>query len=144
MTNENTTLSAASIRTSPTASSPIAASFFRSAALKLGALASAPLVLAVASQEAFGQELPQQIVDVLNFALTLEYIEDAFYRSGLEAAASSRTSTSASSTRSASTRRRTSPSSRAALGSRRDRASRRSISPPAASTPTRSRTSRPT
>ena len=59
--------------------------FFRSSALKLGALASAPLVLAMASQQAFGQDLPQGIVDVLTYALTLEHIEDAFYRSGLEA-----------------------------------------------------------
>jgi hypothetical protein len=58
--------------------------FFRSSALKLGALASAPLVLAMASQQAFGQDLPQGIVDVLTYALTLEHIEDAFYRSGLE------------------------------------------------------------
>jgi len=58
--------------------------FFRSSALKLGALASAPMVLAMASQQAFGQELPQGIVDVLTYALTLEHIEDAFYRSGLE------------------------------------------------------------
>jgi len=60
-------------------------SFFRSAALKLGALASAPVVLAAASPEAFGKELPQEIVDVLTYALTLEHIEDAFYRSGLDA-----------------------------------------------------------
>ncbi len=59
--------------------------FFKSSAVKLGALASAPLVLAMASQEAFGQDVPQEIVDVLVFALTLEHIEDAFYRSGLEA-----------------------------------------------------------
>ena len=43
------------------------------------------MVLAMASQQAFGQELPQEIIDVLVFALTLEHIEDAFYRSGLEA-----------------------------------------------------------
>lgn len=60
--------------------------FFRSSALRLGALASAPMVLAVASHEAFGQDLPQGIVDVLVYALTLEHIEDAFYRSGLETA----------------------------------------------------------
>jgi rubrerythrin len=57
---------------------------FANAALSLGALASAPLVLAAASKEVFAQGLPQQIVDTLNFALTLEHIEDAFYRSGLE------------------------------------------------------------
>lgn len=59
--------------------------FFKTSALQLGALASAPLVLAMASQKAFGQDLPQGIVDVLVYALTLEHIEDAFYRSGLEA-----------------------------------------------------------
>ncbi len=58
---------------------------FSSNAMKLGALASAPLLLAVASQEVFGAELPAEIVDVLKFALTLEHIEDAFYRSGLDA-----------------------------------------------------------
>lgn len=58
---------------------------FTGAALSLGALASAPLVLATASKEVFAAGLPQQIVDTLNFALTLEHIEDAFYRSGLEA-----------------------------------------------------------
>lgn len=57
---------------------------FTKAALSLGAMASAPLVLAAASKEAFAQGLPQQIVDTLNFALTLEHIEDAFYRSALE------------------------------------------------------------
>ena len=58
---------------------------FSSSALKLGALASAPLILALASQDVFGAELPSEIVDVLKFALTLEHIEDAFYRSGLGA-----------------------------------------------------------
>lgn len=58
---------------------------FTSAAMSLGAIASAPLVLAAASREAFAQGgLPQQVVDVLNFALTLEHLEDSFYRKGLE------------------------------------------------------------
>lgn len=57
--------------------------FIRSSALKLGALASAPLVLAMSSQQAFGAHLPQEIEDVLVFALTLEHVEDAFYRTGL-------------------------------------------------------------
>lgn len=60
--------------------------FFKRAAVSLGAMASAPVLLAATAQNAFGQELPQEIVDVLTFALTLEHIEDAFYRSGLETA----------------------------------------------------------
>src|ERR1700733_11270730 len=38
-------------------------------------------LLAAASTEAFGADgLPQQVVDVLNYALTLEHFEATFYR----------------------------------------------------------------
>lgn len=56
---------------------------FVSSAKKLGVLATVPLVLAAVSQEAFGKGLPKQVVNVLNFALTLEYIESAFYQTAL-------------------------------------------------------------
>lgn len=51
--------------------------------LGLGAL-SAPLAVSILAKDAFGQSsaLPQQIVDVLNFALTLEELEAEFYTLG--------------------------------------------------------------
>ena len=57
---------------------------FATAAKSLGIFASAPLVLAAASTTVFAAGLPKQIEETLNFALTLEHIEDAFYRSALE------------------------------------------------------------
>ncbi len=55
---------------------------FRRYAKAAGIMTSAPLVLALASNEAFGATLPKVIEDTLNFALTLEYLEAAFYDMG--------------------------------------------------------------
>jgi len=49
-------------------------------------VASAPVMLAMASSAAFAAGgLPQQVVDVLNYALTLEYFEANFYKNANKA-----------------------------------------------------------
>ena len=50
---------------------------------RTAALASIPVALAASAKPAFGQSLPQNVIDVLNFALTLEYLENEFYIQGL-------------------------------------------------------------
>lgn len=47
------------------------------------AMASVPLALASMAKSAFGQTTPQAVVDVLNFALTLEELEAEFYVTGM-------------------------------------------------------------
>ena len=83
MTNDNTILSAIEPELADTivrGRRDVFARYARAA----GIMTSAPLVLALASNQAFGQSLPKVIEDTLNFALTLEYLEAAFYKQGNE------------------------------------------------------------
>jgi len=50
------------------------------------AMASMPVAFGIMAKSAFAQgtALPAEILSVLNFALTLEYLEDEFYRTGIE------------------------------------------------------------
>ncbi|CAN5332417.1 hypothetical protein BH18GEM1_BH18GEM1_20240 [soil metagenome] len=53
-----------------------------SVAARLG-MVSVPVGIAVLARDSHAQGGPAAIIDVLNFALTLEYLEDEFYRTGL-------------------------------------------------------------
>lgn len=50
---------------------------------KKAALVAAPLAVASSINKAYGQAMPDRTVEVLKFALLLEYLEDEFYRIGL-------------------------------------------------------------
>lgn len=53
---------------------------------KKAALVAAPLAVASSLNKAYGQSMPDRTVEVLKFALLLEYLEDEFYRIGLNTA----------------------------------------------------------
>ncbi len=54
------------------------------AGLGAAVLTSLPVAFGLSAQSAFGQTVPTAVANVLNYALTLEYLEDEFYKSALQ------------------------------------------------------------